>query len=150
VAKGVLELADALWRGDAGDYHPVSHLGSMAEICDGVAFVASFANVSAFRTDDGLVLVDTGSAPAAPVIHRELRSWSGDRLHTAVYSHGHIDHVFGVGVWEEESAGERWPAPVVVAHEALPARSEAMIHLAMIDLMTRRCTGESTPTWRGT
>jgi transposase len=35
-------------------------------------------------------------------------------------------------------------------YEALPARSEAMIHLAMIDLMTRRCTRESTPTWRGT
>jgi transposase len=33
-------------------------------------------------------------------------------------------------------------------YEALPARSEAMIHLAMIDLMTRRLTGESTPTWR--
>jgi transposase len=35
-------------------------------------------------------------------------------------------------------------------YEALPARSEAMIHLAMIDLMARRVTGESTPTWRGT
>jgi transposase len=34
-------------------------------------------------------------------------------------------------------------------YEALPARSEAMIHIAMIDLMTRRLTGESTPTWRG-
>ncbi|MFB7618508.1 IS5 family transposase, partial [Kitasatospora sp. NPDC056181] len=35
-------------------------------------------------------------------------------------------------------------------YEALPARSEAMIHVAMINLMTRRLTGESTPTWRGT
>jgi transposase len=35
-------------------------------------------------------------------------------------------------------------------YEALPARSEAMIHLAMIDLMARRCTRESTPTWRNT
>ncbi|WP_435822624.1 hypothetical protein [Microbispora bryophytorum] len=35
-------------------------------------------------------------------------------------------------------------------YEALPARSEAMIHLATIDLMARRLTGESTPTWRGT
>lgn len=35
-------------------------------------------------------------------------------------------------------------------YEALPARSEAMIHVAMIDLMTRRLTRESTPTWRGT
>ncbi|WP_066942575.1 transposase [Microtetraspora fusca] len=34
-------------------------------------------------------------------------------------------------------------------YEALPARSGAMIHLAMIDLMARRLTGESIPTWRG-
>ncbi|MFC9397227.1 IS5 family transposase [Streptomyces sp. NPDC057027] len=35
-------------------------------------------------------------------------------------------------------------------YEALPARSEAMIHVVMISLMTRRLTGENTPTWRGT
>jgi transposase len=35
-------------------------------------------------------------------------------------------------------------------YETLPASSTAMIHLAMIDLMSRRLTGESTPTWRGT
>jgi hypothetical protein len=35
-------------------------------------------------------------------------------------------------------------------YEALPHRSEAMIHLAMIDLMSRRLTSESTPNWRGT
>ncbi|MFD1935467.1 transposase [Nonomuraea mangrovi] len=34
-------------------------------------------------------------------------------------------------------------------YEALPARSEVMIHVAMIDLMSRHLTGESTPTWRG-
>ncbi|MFD6826709.1 IS5 family transposase [Streptomyces sp. NPDC060085] len=34
-------------------------------------------------------------------------------------------------------------------YEACPHRSEAMIHLAMINLMTRRLTAESTPTWRG-
>lgn len=35
-------------------------------------------------------------------------------------------------------------------YEAMPATSEAMIHLAMIDLMTCRLTGENTPNWRGT
>ncbi|ROR46989.1 transposase [Kitasatospora cineracea] len=35
-------------------------------------------------------------------------------------------------------------------YEALPARSEAMVHVAMISLMTRRLTGETTPSWRGT
>lgn len=33
-------------------------------------------------------------------------------------------------------------------YEAHPHRSEAMIHLAMINLMTSRLTAESTPTWR--
>lgn len=34
--------------------------------------------------------------------------------------------------------------------ERHPHRSEAMIHLAMIDLMSRRLTGEATLNWRGT
>ncbi|MFF0516872.1 IS5 family transposase [Streptomyces sp. NPDC004250] len=33
-------------------------------------------------------------------------------------------------------------------HETLPHRSEAMIHMAMTDLMARRLTGESTISWR--
>ncbi|MGW4698363.1 IS5 family transposase, partial [Kitasatospora cineracea] len=41
----------------------------------------------------------------------------------------------------------RRPAP---DHEALPARSEAMVHVAMTNLMTRRLTGGPTPTRRGT
>ena len=125
----VLDLADRLWRGEVttGEYHPVSHLGGLAEIGEGVAFVPAFANVSAFRTGDGLVLVDTGSSFVAAAVHAELRRWSGDRLNTAVYSHGHIDHVFGVPVWEAESAERGWPAPVVVAHQALPARFDRYI-----------------------
>ncbi|MDH6522531.1 transposase [Streptomyces sp. SAI-135] len=34
-------------------------------------------------------------------------------------------------------------------YETLPARSTARIYLAMIALMARRLTRESTPTWRG-
>ena len=33
-------------------------------------------------------------------------------------------------------------------YETLPASSEAMIHIAMINLMSRRLTGEATSTWR--
>jgi glyoxylase-like metal-dependent hydrolase (beta-lactamase superfamily II) len=132
MSDNVLELADRLWRGEVttGEFHPVTHLGGLAEICDGVAFVPSFANVSAFRTADGLVLVDTGSSFVAEAVHTELRRWAPDRLNAAVYSHGHIDHVFGVPVWEAESAEQGWPAPVVVAHEALPARFDRYIMTA--------------------
>jgi alkyl sulfatase BDS1-like metallo-beta-lactamase superfamily hydrolase len=124
MATDVLALADRLWRGEVAtsEFHPVSHLGGLAEICDGVAFVPAFANVTAVATDDGLVLVDTGSSFAAAAIHEELRRWTGQRLHTAIYSHGHIDHVFGVPVWEAEAAEQGWLAPAVIAHEALPLR----------------------------
>ena len=120
----VMELADRLWRGEVSveDQHPFTVFGEAQEVADGVAFVPSFANVSAFRTDDGLVLVDTGSAPLAAHVHATLRRWDAAPLHTAVYSHGHIDHVFGVPVFEAEATQRGWPAPRVVAHDALPAR----------------------------
>jgi alkyl sulfatase BDS1-like metallo-beta-lactamase superfamily hydrolase len=128
----ILTLADKLWRGevDPDSHHPVSaqNLGDLAEVTDGVAFLPSFANVSAFSTDDGLVLVDTGSAPLATTVHQQVRRWRpADRLNTAVYSHGHIDHVFGVPVFEAESADKGWLAPRVVAHEALPHRFDRYI-----------------------
>ncbi len=132
MADDVLELADRLWRGEVStaDFHPVGNLGGLAEICDGVAFVPAFANVAAFSTEDGLVLADTGSVFVAQAVHAELRRWSGQRLNTAIYSHGHIDHVFGVPVWEAESAQRGWPAPVVLAQEALPARFDRYIMTA--------------------
>jgi len=105
-------------------------LGGLAEISQGVCFVPSFANVSAFTTGDGLVLVDTGSALVATAVHQTLRRWSPLRLDTAIYSHGHIDHVFGVAVFEEEAAARGWAGPVVVAHDALPARFDRYIFTA--------------------
>jgi glyoxylase-like metal-dependent hydrolase (beta-lactamase superfamily II) len=125
----ILDLADKLWRGETTveEVHPFSLIGAAQEVADGVAFVPSFANVSAFRTDDGLVLVDTGSAPLAQHVHSTLREWDTTRLNTAVYSHGHIDHVFGVAVFEAEAQERGWPAPQVVAHEALPARFDRYV-----------------------
>src|SRR3954453_12442048 len=105
----VIEVADRLWRlwgGESSieDHHPIAMSGDLAEVTDGVAFVPSFANVSAVATNDGLLLVDTGSQIFARQVHEQLRQWSPARLDTAVYSHGHIDHVFGVPVFEEEAA----------------------------------------------
>ena len=122
MASDVLSVADRLWNGElsTSTFHPVDHVGGFVEITDGVGFCPSFANVSSFRTDDGLVLVDTGSAPLAQIVHDDIRTWSPERLHTAVYSHGHIDHVFGVPVWEAEAIERGWAAPEVIAHHALP------------------------------
>jgi alkyl sulfatase BDS1-like metallo-beta-lactamase superfamily hydrolase len=132
MAEDVLALADRLWAGevDTEIHHLFSMSPSIAEVGDGVGFIPAFANVSAFATGDGLVLVDTGSVFAARPIHAELRRWTAGRLHTAIYSHGHVDHVFGVPVFEEEAAERGWPRPTVIAHEALPARFDRYIATA--------------------
>ena len=131
-SESILDLADQLWSGEKSldQTHPVSpmnHRGGLEEVTDGVAFVPSFANVSAFTTDDGLVLVDTGSQFFARAVHEQVRGWTPARLDTAVYSHGHVDHVFGVPVYEEEAATNGWARPKVVAHEALPHRFDRYI-----------------------
>jgi alkyl sulfatase BDS1-like metallo-beta-lactamase superfamily hydrolase len=55
-----------------------------------------FANMAAVRTEDGLVLIDTGShfnqAETVPMVRR----WSSDRVNTAIYTHGHVDHAGGM------------------------------------------------------
>jgi alkyl sulfatase BDS1-like metallo-beta-lactamase superfamily hydrolase len=122
--EDLLDLADRRWGGDpdALRRHPFSHMGAHAVVADRVAFVASFANVSAFSTDDGLVLVDTGGSLLAGAAHETLRTWSDEPLHTGVFTHGHIDHCFGVERYEAENRDRGVTAPRVVAHAALPAR----------------------------
>ena len=116
----ITELGERLWSGDvtAATQHPWAALQELEELDSGVAFVSSFANVAAFDTGDGLVLIDTGSPMVARLVHDAVRGWSTRPLHTAIYTHGHIDHVCGLGPFEDEGG----PRVRVVAHEALPAR----------------------------
>lgn len=132
----LLELADRLWSGDldvAGapsSEHPGNEeavnpfvpRGELVEIGSGTAFVNSFANVSAFETTEGLVCVDSGASYSAADIHRMIRAWSPARLNTTIFSHGHIDHVLGVGPFEQDARDKGWTPPRVVAHENVPAR----------------------------
>jgi hypothetical protein len=59
----IVELSDRRWRGEDLNQksNPLGGLGHVVEITDGVAFLRNFANCTALATDDGLVMVDTGS-----------------------------------------------------------------------------------------
>ncbi|MDI3404072.1 alkyl sulfatase dimerization domain-containing protein [Streptomyces cavernicola] len=72
------------------------------------------ANVALFETDEGLLLVDAGCAGDGPALLQAVRHISQRPLHTVVFTHGHVDHAFGL--WAFLEAGER---PRVVAHENL-------------------------------
>jgi alkyl sulfatase BDS1-like metallo-beta-lactamase superfamily hydrolase len=124
MVDSVLDLTDRLWRGEVSveRVNPVGGDAALDEVAPGVAFIPSFGNVSAFALDGALVLVDTGNQVLAEANHAKVRAWTDLPLHTAIYSHGHIDHVFGLGPYEEEARAAGRPAPRVVAHELVPAR----------------------------
>jgi alkyl sulfatase BDS1-like metallo-beta-lactamase superfamily hydrolase len=120
----LLALADRLYTGETpmAEHHPFQGAGELAEVQPGAAFVRAFANSAVFATPDGLVVVDTSSALHAARVHESVRRWSPARLDTAVFTHGHIDHVFGVDLYEEEARTNGWAPPRVCAHELLAAR----------------------------
>lgn len=112
------ELSESLWSGARRTDHTSILAGGapIEEVAPGIAFFAGFGNVTAVATDAGIVLVDTGSPMTATVVHQQVRSWSPAPVHTAIYTHGHVDHVMGTEPFEREQRLQ------VIAHEAVPAR----------------------------
>ncbi|MCO5306479.1 MAG: MBL fold metallo-hydrolase [Microthrixaceae bacterium] len=98
---------------------------------DDIAFVAAFSNVAAFTAPDGasgaggedeLLLIDVSSAFHGRTVHELVRSWTDAPLSTAVYTHGHTDHVGGITWFEQEATERGRHAPEVVAHERVVDR----------------------------
>ncbi|GIU88891.1 MAG: MBL fold metallo-hydrolase [Acidimicrobiia bacterium] len=93
--------------------------GGPVEVAERTWFTSWFSGVTAFDTDDGLVLVDTGSAPAAPGIAATIRRCTSSPVHTAVFTHGHVDHAYGL----PEFLLDGQDPPAVVGHPDLLARA---------------------------
>ncbi|MEO7161048.1 MAG: MBL fold metallo-hydrolase [Polaromonas sp.] len=69
-------------------------------------------NVVVFETDAGLVLIDSGYAPAGPALVDALKQISKKPVHTVVFTHFHADHAFGA--WALLAAGMK---PQIVTEE---------------------------------
>ncbi|MBM3156566.1 MAG: MBL fold metallo-hydrolase [Chloroflexi bacterium] len=91
---------------------------AFAEVAEKTWCVSILANVTAFETDEGLVLVDAGLRNFAPRMAELLRQRTKAPVHTAIYTHGHVDHAFGLDAFLVK--GQRRPR--VIGHSALPAR----------------------------
>jgi glyoxylase-like metal-dependent hydrolase (beta-lactamase superfamily II) len=91
--------------------------GEPAEVAPDVFMHGAFVNTYALRTTAGLVLVDPGFTHTSGTVHDLVRRWSDAPLRVAVYTHGHVDHAFGLRAFLD--AGER---PAIVAQEACAAR----------------------------
>lgn len=94
--------------------------GGPIEVAPDTWFASSFSGVTAFATDEGLVLVDAGMTLMAPGLAGMLRQVTDQPVHTAIYTHGHVDHAFGLASFLVD--GQR--APRVIGQAAMPARFE--------------------------
>lgn len=93
--------------------------GAPQEVAPDVFMHAAFVNTYAMRTPAGLLLVDPGFGHLSGSVHGAVRAWSDAPLCAAVYTHGHVDHAFGLGAFLE--AGDR---PQIIAQENCPRRFE--------------------------
>lgn len=121
---GIRELSERAWSGDLGgnEIHPGRVLVDFEEFGDRLGFMSAFSNALVVDGPEGLVFIDTSSLFHADRLFESVRSWSGSRVHTGIYTHGHVDHVFGLKRFHEEAASNGWPQIRIVAHAACAAR----------------------------
>jgi glyoxylase-like metal-dependent hydrolase (beta-lactamase superfamily II) len=92
--------------------------GGPVEVASRTWFQCAFSSCTGFETDAGLVLVDTGQARLAPALAARLRERTAAPVHTAIYTHGHVDHAHGLPAFLVPGQ----PPPAVLAHRAVPDR----------------------------
>ena len=127
----VRDLSEALWNGEkttrVGEgAHPLLTMLGLEEYDDGLAFIASFGNVTAVDTDEGAVLIDTGSFMTGMQIRGSVQGWAKHPVKAAVYTHGHVDHVGGIAAI---AAGQD-ASIEVLAHELVAARFDRYVETA--------------------
>lgn len=105
-------------RGQTPDEAGFFWTGGPVEVAERVWFASMFSGVTVFETDDGLVLVDSGLAQMGPTLAQLIRGKTDKPVHTAIFTHGHVDHAYGLPAFL--APGQ--PRPRVVAHRAIEGR----------------------------
>jgi alkyl sulfatase BDS1-like metallo-beta-lactamase superfamily hydrolase len=121
------DFCDRVWKGevDLGAANPVSSAyrgGEAEELTDGVLYYKRFASVTTVDTGDSLVMLDSGGRNESEAVYKAVRGWRTEApLSAAVFSHHHVDHIFGVDRFDAEAVEKKRPRPLVYGHEAIPS-----------------------------
>lgn len=114
-------LFERLWTGAAAMEEWTASVsgGSPRPITDNILAIHTgylFGNMTAIRTDAGLVLADTGSRETASQTLAALRRWDNSPVHTVIYTHGHVDHAWGARLFDQEADARGIARPRIIAH----------------------------------
>jgi glyoxylase-like metal-dependent hydrolase (beta-lactamase superfamily II) len=129
----LVQLSDDLWTGVTSTHdpkhHPFAALNHIEEITGDVAFYKNFSNLTVVNTGEEAVLIDTGSfhPTAYQRSFDKVRSWNTDRIHSAIYTHGHADHAYGLPPFLAEAEDQGWAQPEIIGHSCCRHRMDRYI-----------------------
>jgi alkyl sulfatase BDS1-like metallo-beta-lactamase superfamily hydrolase len=120
----ILEIAEALWNGKCTTYehHPFSLPYGIVELAPKTWIHKGFANTLIRETPEGLIIVDPAATIDFRVKFQSIRSVTKERLNTAIFTHGHVDHIYGVDLYVKEAKKKEFEKPKVIAHKATIGR----------------------------
>lgn len=94
--------------------------GGPVEVADRTWFQSLLSGSTVFDTDEGLVVVDTGTIFAGGTLAERARKHTSAPVHTAVFTHGHVDHAYGL----KDFLVDGQERPRVIAHQKALDRFE--------------------------
>lgn len=136
----IREWSEKLLSGEASirEHHPFFPSGEFEEVADGVAFFPWFANFSAIKTAEGVVMVDTGMAADGTDAAAMLRRYSPARVNAVIYTNSDVDHVASMNSIAAEAGKNRAARPRVVGHRAIAERFDRFRRTAAYNLAVHR------------
>ena len=93
-------------------------------------------------------MIDTGIRSGAAGMHAAVRAWSDQPLHSVVFTHGHVDHVFGLKPFLEFVAQHERFSPEIarrLGNPALDAISFSEPDLGLYDRIAERTSDPGEP-----
>ena len=105
-------------RGKSPDEAKFFWSGGPVEVAERTWFQSMFSGCTAFETDAGIVLVDSGLKRVGQHLATMLRQRSQAPIHTAIFTQGHVDHAYGLAHFLIPGQ----TPPRVVAQREMPAR----------------------------
>lgn len=123
----ITAIGEAAWTNDSELMGGQNSLQALAPGCaerfGPVISVLTFANSHVVDTAEGLVMIDCGTPMAAGLIQQTVKEFSDKPLHTAIYTHGHTDHIsLNYMTYEEENAKQGRSRVRVIGHENVAPR----------------------------
>ena len=118
----LFELSERIIDQQILDEQPNRINFELSELTETMAMVEAFSHSIVFKTEDGLLVVDTSNARGAKPVVDAIRGWTKEPFNTLVYTHGHLDHVGGSGAFLEDLQQSGGTYLRVIAHENMLPR----------------------------